>query len=649
MGNQQKPGRYSQKSALASEPSWSHYQQAVFDWMAQGRGNGLVNAVWGSGKSTLLVGCVNRVSPKDKAAILAFNVHISESMQRRVTKDGRSAIPLSRIKVGTANAVGHAILVRHFEGDVPEVNQDKYRQIARQLIEQTSVHEDEQGAAYAFLSRLIELTQSTLTDPTPENVNKLYQYYGLDYEVDSLPIEKVLPLASKALEMGERAAKNNRQISYTDQLWLPHIWELPAFPKQWLFVDEIQDANPAQLSLYKKMIASDGRALFVGDERQSIMGFAGADPQMWSKVKREFKTTSLPLSVCYRCPTSHLDLARAIAPQVEPRDGANEGTIASLHPAEIKNIVQPGDLILCRFTAPLVSLCLKLLINDSTLARVRGRDIASSIIAMAKRASRKRAWVEFVDALNSYIEAEVERLKRECADSQLEALQDRYHAILACYRAFGHECRNLVEFGSRIQRLFTDESAPVTLSTIHRAKGDEADRVFVLGANELPVIRENAPEWQKEQEINLMGVAITRAKSELFLVPISKISTEIDAALSKPLAGMGLTPVPLPPPLSEDHDWHFKKNTWVMNINPKPYRKDTPIHGRILLCFKNGYCTFARCDDKGNIRYQTDGGGKTHLAHVDFAHVDDLAIVPTEVTHINSDSSFSVFLEKVAA
>ena len=55
---------WSQKQALAREPEWSEYQQAIFDWVLNGEGNLQIGAVAGSGKSTVLAAIVARL-PSD--------------------------------------------------------------------------------------------------------------------------------------------------------------------------------------------------------------------------------------------------------------------------------------------------------------------------------------------------------------------------------------------------------------------------------------------------------------------------------------------------------------------------------------------------------------------------------------------------------
>ena len=67
----------------------------------------------------------------------------------------------------------------------------------------------------------------------------------------------------------------------------------------------------------------------------------------------------------------------------------------------------------------------------------------------------------------------------------------------------------------------TDELQPnqyddaIKISSIHRAKGLENDRVFILEYNKLPFKRDL--EWERTQERNLHYVAVTRPKEELYL------------------------------------------------------------------------------------------------------------------------------------
>ncbi len=70
----------------------------------------------------------------------------------------------------------------------------------------------------------------------------------------------------------------------------------------------------------------------------------------------------------------------------------------------------------------------------------------------------------------------------------------------------------------RIESLFDERRPQIKLATVHRTKGLEADRVFILRPDALPLVRPEQQPWQLEQEMNLKYVAYTRAKESLFIV-----------------------------------------------------------------------------------------------------------------------------------
>jgi len=77
----------------------------------------------------------------------------------------------------------------------------------------------------------------------------------------------------------------------------------------------------------------------------------------------------------------------------------------------------------------------------------------------------------------------------------------------------GKLSKNIADLKNKISLIFTDELQGIVLSTIHKAKGLEANRVFIVRPDLLPL--PHAHGWQLAQEKNLIYVAITRAKTEL--------------------------------------------------------------------------------------------------------------------------------------
>ena len=72
---------------------------------------------------------------------------------------------------------------------------------------------------------------------------------------------------------------------------------------------------------------------------------------------------------------------------------------------------------------------------------------------------------------------------------------------------------SIADLKVKIKTIFTDEIEGICLSTVHKIKGLEANRVFIVRPDLLPL--PNVRSWQAIQEKNLEYVAITRAKLEL--------------------------------------------------------------------------------------------------------------------------------------
>ena len=81
------------------------------------------------------------------------------------------------------------------------------------------------------------------------------------------------------------------------------------------------------------------------------------------------------------------------------------------------------------------------------------------------------------------------------------------------------------ELINKIKTIFNDGGDGVCLSTIHKAKGLEADNVFILAKSLMPSIYAHQ-EWERVSEENLEYVAITRAKKTLQYINEDKFKIE---------------------------------------------------------------------------------------------------------------------------
>lgn len=484
----------------------SSYQMDLFRFILLGQGDGLVNAVAGSGKTTSLTLATKLT--EGSGLFLAFNKHVVQELGERLRG--------TRMAARTIHAVGYATLMRHI--GKARVDKEKYRKLVKNAIQELRLRPEPERKATEALRELVNLCRLTLTDPQDISaLDGMIHHFGI--ELDQELRADVLAWVPKVLAEGERVAEQQKVVDYTDQLHLCFRWQLQPKQVEIVLVDECQDLSAAALDLVLKSRAPGGRIVFVGDPNQAIMGFAGADDKSFWNIQRRTEATLLPLSVCYRCPTSHLDLARKIVPEIEPAPGAITGEISIIEEEEIGEQVQRGDMIICRMTAPLVKICIQL-IQRRLSARVRGRDIGEQLSAIVKGVIELPGyrWSDFGHWLSTYADVRISKLaQREGAEAQIESLRDRIEAVRVCYESFEvHSPEDLI---AEIKGIFDDEEPDIMLSTVHKAKGLENDRIFILYPEKLPLIWEGQLDWQYKQEMNLRYVALTRAKRELIFVP----------------------------------------------------------------------------------------------------------------------------------
>jgi superfamily I DNA/RNA helicase len=558
---------------------WNIYQLDLFDHLEKPSGNIAVRARAGSGKTTTIAGCIAALPSDSKIAVFAFNKHIADKLKA----DPR--IP-TRVRCGTAHSFGNALLTACFGGRQPQLDTAKTNKIAKGLVEKIIRYRSQYNAdktQFEIGKMTEEQLKSKWGDMPPPSFNesgssgrqelKLFIRFVRDvasYAMKTLtPVNDLKALAGMvshfeieqpespdakswglravkhAISEGERIAVELNIISFDEMLYLPYKWQITPPKKDWIIVDEAQDASPAQAALYKSYCDQGAKIVYVGDDKQAIMGFSGADSHSWINLAATFNPKELPLSICYRCPSSHLDLARRIVPDIEPRPDAPKGKIEVIHPKALITAIQPGDLGISRLTSPLISTCLKLLANGKP-AFVRGRAIGEQLTAIASKARAYINWpTQFKDQIDDYINKLLRPAIEEDNEEQIERLTDQRTALFSLWESY-NSLPSFEVFIEKIESLFDDEdrTGTVTLSTIHRAKGDEAERVFIIGSQLLPFTFKASQDWQIEQEMNIAYVALTRAKAALFLVPFPRSKKDDEEKLKEwlehPLGGMDL-------------------------------------------------------------------------------------------------------------
>lgn len=473
-------------------PEWSPYQQNIFDFNALDEGPpGAVNAVAGAGKTVTTCEAVNR--RKSSALVVAFNRHIADELKRRLgTREG--------LDVSTLHALGLRTLAPACNTK-PTVDTRKYDTIAQWALEEYStgwaMQYETAFEARMALKQLIEFARLSLRDP----LDPLFPAAAACYALEAP--DCLLPLVAACLKEGAAEAKHDGVIDFSDMIWLPHRWDLQVNRYPVVYVDEVQDLNPAQLDLILRSRAPNARGLLVGDPAQSIMAFSFAGLNSFNEARDAIGARELPLSICYRCPTTHLALARELVPHIQPRDGAPAGVIVHCFDDELSAKVLPGDMVLCRYTAPLIRQCVQF-IRDRVRAYVRGRDIGAGMVGLIDKVQRRDpTYTSFPRTLASYeLEQQQKFDARRAPMSVRDMLRDRAECVRIVY-AWGHPDWNALK--RACQDICADNGNGVCLSTVHRAKGLEADRVWLLH----PELLER---FTDPQSRNVRYVSLTRSK-----------------------------------------------------------------------------------------------------------------------------------------
>lgn len=501
---------------------WSQQQLAVFEAVKEALYSILLVAVAGSGKTTTVTEAVRYMT--GTVALLAFNKKIAMVLESVI-----ATIPtLARVKAGTFHSFGNGAVRRAFPNAAMKENK------VIELMARRDVPEE----LRPFVRQIVSLAkQRAFGFLTPVEDDRAWFDMVSHYELDSMLSKKngygdaqVTDLVEQGIIWGreilcDSIATNRQMIDFDDMIYVPLIADLKMWQNDWVIVDEVQDTNPARRALAKKILRPGGKFIGVGDPHQAIYGFTGADNDAMDIIEREFGARRMPLTVTYRCPKSHVTLARTFVSHITAADTAPDGQLLRMEKAEFDKhtTFSKDDAILCRFTKPIVEAAYSL-IRRGIGCHVEGKEIGRGLLKLAMRWSRVEDLDQLRDRLTAHLEKETAKLLAKGQERQAEALADRVETLHVIMQKLPADA-GLADLQREIETLFGDTpegEAPrsLTLSTIHKAKGREWDVVYLLGREQLMPSKFARQQWQLDQETNLMYVAVTRAKQTLIEVAL---------------------------------------------------------------------------------------------------------------------------------
>lgn len=438
----------------------------------------------------------------------------------------------------------------------------------------------EEGENIKAIGELVNLCKLTLAGWSPENNNDgVGSWEGVEdseletlaatYGIEGFDPGKVFTAVNSLLQQSRDPDVCRKMIDFSDMLWLPVVNGLRVEQSDLMLPDEWQDACRASQEI---ALRAGRRIVCVGDERQAIYGFAGADTESMSRMSSlllagsgfsggnnsEDYLREFPLTETRRC--GKAIVAEALARVNALPHSAGKATLTA-HASNPEGVVRrmkyaeayggyqevsgesnlgylPGDMVLCRTNAPIVGLAFKLL-KDKRPVQIQGRPIGADFKRMVKMSKCKdvTCLLEWID---KYEQTQIERLRkrRNVDEEAIVIVQDRCIILRGlCDGAFDMKAvyKNIDELDAlfngkdgeeevaeskwdkRSQAAKLPKERVILLSSGHRAKGLESKRVFILRPDLLPHPMAKTA-WAKEQESNLIWVMVTRAIEELVYV-----------------------------------------------------------------------------------------------------------------------------------
>lgn len=515
----------------------SKQQKDIFKFILDGEKNAVISAVAGSGKTTTLLEALKLI-PEDKTVLfMAFNKSIASELKERVPQR-------KSIKVMTVHGFGFDTIRKSIKE--PSIDNGKYRKILRDIIQFYQGKHENVLDVYKFNKecyRLIELMGSSVKNEDID-INKfvkdvvdlcnLGRLHLVDFDTKPIGVNDLSKLAEIhsidnedgeamiAWYLSKLGLYYQDVIDFTDMIVFPNIMNLSTDVYDYVFIDECQDLNTCQRLLMEKAIKPDtGRFIAVGDPKQAIYAFAGADYESYQKLKKIPNTIELPLSVTYRCAEPIVKWVKHLNPLIKHFSKNKTGVV---HETFSYKDIQDGDMVLCRNTFPVVALCIKLL-SEGKKSYIIGSDIGMSLISMINDCKKKSEDFTMTNVFSRLYHDKDKLIEKVMSNHKMvktEAMEDSQVIIMnekiQVIEVLSNGIDNPLDVIRKIEELFSnDKKSGICLSNIHKSKGLESERVFIIHQELIPSKYAKLP-WQMEQERNLEYVAYTRAKTTLGFV-----------------------------------------------------------------------------------------------------------------------------------
>jgi DNA helicase-2/ATP-dependent DNA helicase PcrA len=295
------------------------------------------------------------------------------------------------------------------------------------------------------------------------------------------------------------------------------------------FIDEAQDLSPIQWKMVDIITKNSNYVILAGDDDQAIYGWAGADVK---KFQQKFSKKDIILPQSYRVPLKVQDIAdkilnlipddRRIKKQWQARKEV--GDVSYVHSLEDVPLGEGNWLVLARYNDKLNRL--------KPFLKERGiyfeyKDRKSYKVTLFRTILNYIRWQKGDELSLSEVKDifEYTSTDEELSEERMYNLEEfGYDKNIPWYDEFTsdyEECLYIREMLSNGEKL--KETPRVKLSTIHSAKGGEADNVLLILDN-TKTIRDALEKSsdKQDEEHRVWYVGVTRTKQNLYIMAAKK-------------------------------------------------------------------------------------------------------------------------------
>ena len=289
-----------------------------------------------------------------------------------------------------------------------------------------------------------------------------------------------------------------------------------------VFIDEAQDLSPIQWKMYDIIKKNTKIMILAGDDDQAIYGWAGADVKRFQGEPAKEKI--LPQS--YRVPIRVQKVAGSIISQIDTRINKiwnprnEEGECKEVYDLDEVDLTQGKWLVLARTNYRLIKIK-PYLMERGIYFEYKERKSFSAKLWKAIRDFSK--WTSGAQLTASEIKDIFDYTKHEfdgedhksysCESFNIDT-SDTWYEL---FDADPEQVLYIRQMLSNKEKL--SEEARVKLSTIHSAKGGEADNVLLIldNTDKIRESIEKSPE-KADEEHRVWYVGVTRTKQNLYIM-----------------------------------------------------------------------------------------------------------------------------------